>query len=113
MPYRALCALLLLVLSGSAWGGERGIASWYGPGFTGNRTACGNIYNEWAMVAAHKSLRCGTRVIVINLNNHRQVVVTIRDRGPFVRGRIIDLSHAAKNALGMGGTAPVLVVPLR
>lgn len=88
-----------------------GIASWYGPGFHGNRTATGEIYNQNAMTAAHKSLPFGTNVVVTNLNNGRSVVVRINDRGPFVRGRIIDLSAAAARVLGMmdSGVAPVKV----
>jgi rare lipoprotein A len=88
-----------------------GIASWYGPGFHGSRTATGEIYNQNAMTAAHKSLPFGTNVLVTNLNNGRTVVVRINDRGPFVRGRIIDLSAAAARVLGMmdSGVAPVKV----
>ncbi len=88
-----------------------GIASWYGPGFHGNRTATGEIYNQNAMTAAHKSLPFGTNVLVTNLNNGRSVVVRINDRGPFVRGRVIDLSAAAARVLGMmdSGVAPVKV----
>lgn len=84
-----LCAALISI--GAASAGERGIASWYGPGFHGHRTACGQIYNQYGITAAHKTLRCGTKVKVINLANNRSVIVTITDRGPFVRGRIIDL----------------------
>jgi rare lipoprotein A len=88
-----------------------GIASWYGPGFNGNRTATGEIYNQNAMTAAHKTLPFGTQVVVTNLNNGRSVVVRINDRGPFVRGRVIDLSAAAARMLGMmqSGIAPVRV----
>lgn len=88
-----------------------GIASWYGPGFHGNRTAAGERYNQNAMTAAHKSLPFGTRVVVTNLNNGRSVVVRINDRGPFIRGRVIDLSAAAARMLGMmqSGIAPVRV----
>lgn len=88
-----------------------GIASWYGPGFHGNLTATGERYNQNAMTAAHKSLPFGTSVLVTNLNNGRSVVVRINDRGPFVRGRIIDLSAAAARVLGMmdSGVAPVKV----
>ncbi|HAA30195.1 MAG TPA: septal ring lytic transglycosylase RlpA family protein [Cyanobacteria bacterium UBA8553] len=88
-----------------------GIASWYGPGFHGNRTAAGERYNQNAMTAAHKTLPFGTRVVVTNLNNGRSVVVRINDRGPFIRGRVIDLSAAAARMLGMmqSGIAPVKV----
>ncbi|MBW4576531.1 MAG: septal ring lytic transglycosylase RlpA family protein [Aphanothece sp. CMT-3BRIN-NPC111] len=86
-----------------------GIASWYGSGFNGNRSASGEIFNQNAMTAAHRSLPFGTRVRVTNLNNNRSVVVRINDRGPFIRGRVIDLSAAAARVLGMTntGVAPV------
>lgn len=111
MAYAVFAVAMLVALGAGA--NERGLASWYGPGFHGRETACGQRYNEWGLTAAHKTLRCGTKVRVINLANNRQVTVTITDRGPFVPGRIIDLSHGAKNAIGMGGTAKVLLVPLR
>jgi rare lipoprotein A len=89
----------------------RGWASWYGPGFHGNRSASGEVYNQNALTAAHRSLPFGTQVRVTNLNNGVSVVVRINDRGPFVRGRIIDLSAAAARVLGMmgSGVAPVSV----
>ncbi len=91
-----------------------GIASWYGPGFHGSRTASGEIYNMYKLTAAHKTLPLGTYVKVINLENGRSVVVKINDRGPFVKGRIIDLSYAAAKKLGMlkKGTALVKIVAL-
>jgi len=91
-----------------------GIASWYGPGFHGSRTASGEIYNMYKFTAAHKTLPLGTYVKVINLENGRSVVVKINDRGPFVPGRIIDLSYAAAKKLGMlkKGTAKVKIVAL-
>ncbi len=87
----------------------RGWASWYGPGFHGNRSASGERYNQNALTAAHRSLPFGTRVRVTNLNTGASVIVRINDRGPFVRGRIIDLSAAAARILGMmgSGVAPV------
>jgi len=86
-----------------------GLASWYGPGFHGNRSASGEIYNQNAMTAAHRSLPFGTYVQVTNMDNGRSVVVRINDRGPFVGGRVIDLSAAAARALGVTqtGVAPV------
>lgn len=95
---------------GRGWS-ERGIASWYGPGFDGRRTASGEVYDMWAMTAAHKRLPFGTVVEVTNRANGRRVEVRINDRGPFVRGRVIDLSRAAAEALDMvgNGTAPVTV----
>lgn len=86
-----------------------GIASWYGPGFHGNASASGERYNQNAMTAAHRNLPFGTKVQVTNLNNGRSVVVRINDRGPYVGGRVIDLSAAAARILGVmqTGTAPV------
>jgi rare lipoprotein A len=86
-----------------------GYASWYGPGFHGNRSASGEIYNQNAMTAAHRSLPFGTYVQVTNLDNGRSVVVRINDRGPYIGGRVIDLSAAAARALGVmsTGVAPV------
>ncbi len=78
-----------------------GVASWYGPGFQGRKTASGARFNMNALTAAHPSLPFGTQVRVTNVKNGRSVVVTINDRGPFARGRIIDLSKAAASRLGM------------
>ena len=77
-----------------------GIASWYGGRFHGRQTASGEVYNKHAYTAAHRTLPFGTRVRVINLENGRSVVLTVNDRGPFVRGRIIDVSQRAARALG-------------
>lgn len=86
-----------------------GMASWYGPGFNGNQSASGEIYNQNAMTAAHKTLPFGTRVQVTNLDNGRSTIVRINDRGPYVGGRVIDLSAAAARVLGVmqSGVAPV------
>ncbi len=93
---------------------EYGTASWYGRDFHGKRTSDGEIYDMYAMTAAHKTLPFNTYVKVTNLNNHREAVVRINDRGPFVGNRIIDLSYAAAKKLGMigTGTAPVKIVVL-
>jgi len=93
---------------------ERGIASWYGKKFHGRKTANGEIYNMYAMTAAHKTLPLGTHVRVYNLNNGKTIDVRINDRGPFVRGRIIDLSYEAARRMGLvgPGTAPVKIVAL-
>lgn len=90
---------------------QTGVASWYGPGFHGRRTASGEIYNQYDLTAAHQTLPLGSRVIVTNLENGRSVEVSINDRGPFVKGRIIDLSYAAARTLGMvrPGTIPVRI----
>jgi len=76
-----------------------GVASWYGPGFHGRTTANGEKYNQNALTAAHRKLPFGTRVKVVNLKNKKEVIVRINDRGPYVRGRVIDLSKAAANRL--------------
>lgn len=79
---------------------ETGIASWYGPGFDGNYTANGEIYDMNGISAAHKTLPFGTVVRVVELSTGRSVVVRINDRGPFIEGRIIDLSKGAAAELG-------------
>jgi len=81
--------------------GQQAVASWYGPGFHGNPTASGEIYNENALTAAHPTLPLGTPVEVTNLANGKSVWVRITDRGPYVRGRAIDLSRGAAQKLGM------------
>ncbi|MCC5656427.1 septal ring lytic transglycosylase RlpA family protein [Nostoc sp. XA010] len=87
----------------------RGIASFYGYDFSGNRTASGQRFNPEAMTAAHRSLPFGTQVRVTNTRNGRSVVLRINDRGPFIRGRVIDVSTGAARILGMmgSGVAPV------
>lgn len=88
---------------------QSGQASWYGPGFAGNRTANGETYDPSQLTAAHRSLPFNTRVRVTNQRNGRSVVVRVNDRGPFVGGRVIDLSAAAADVIGMrgSGVAPV------
>jgi len=87
--------------------GERGIASWYGHPFHGRPTASGEIYNMYDITAAHKTLPFGTRVTVHDLENGHDVTVRINDRGPFIEGRIIDLSYASAQAMHMTGIAQV------
>jgi rare lipoprotein A len=109
----ATCATLLAVAAGCGLfrpapppivgGVQVGVASWYGPGFDGNRTANGEIYDQYELTAAHPSLPLGTRAMVTNLDNGRAVEVRINDRGPFVGGRAIDLSYGAARALRMVG----------
>lgn len=78
---------------------EQGKCSWYGPGFHGRKTASGERFNTNAMTAAHKTLPLGSEVEVTNVRNGRTIRVRINDRGPFIKGRIIDLSYAAAKAL--------------
>jgi rare lipoprotein A len=91
---------------------QHGQASWYGPGFHGRKTASGERFDQHQLTAAHRKLPLGTRATVTNLGNGRTVEVEINDRGPYVGGRIIDLSKAAARKLGMehSGTAKVRVV---
>jgi rare lipoprotein A len=89
--------------SGPVSGVERGTASWYGPGFNGHRTANGERYNMRELTAAHQSIPFGSLVEVRNLENGHAVVVRINDRGPFARGRVIDLSYAAAREVGVFG----------
>lgn len=90
---------------------QTGMASWYGTKFQGKRTSSGEPYDLYSMTAAHKHLPLPTYVSVKNLQNNREIVVKVNDRGPFVNDRIIDLSYAAAKKLGIFevGTAPVCV----
>lgn len=117
-------ALLALLLGGCAserfarpetGSRQRGMASWYGPQFHGKPTASGVIYDMHGLSAAHKQLPLGTEIEVVNLDNGRRVNVQINDRGPFVRGRILDLSLGAAKKLGMveAGLARVEIRVLR
>lgn len=93
---------------------ERGKASWYGKQFHGKKTANGEVYDMYAMTAAHKILPMNTMLLVRNLENGRQTVVRVNDRGPFVRGRIIDLSYRAARELGMvnKGVASIEIIAM-
>lgn len=114
------CGLSLVAALGgcSTFGGsgasESGKASYYGNRHHGLKTASGERFDQHALTAAHRSLPFGTRVRVTNLNNDRSVVVRINDRGPFVRGRIIDVSRAAAQRLDMlrAGVVPVRIETL-
>ena len=94
---------------------EKGRASWYGKKFHGRKTSNGETYNMYAMTAAHKTLPMNTWVRVENLENGKQIKVRVNDRGPFVSGRIIDLSYTGAKQIGMvgPGTARVRVLPAR
>lgn len=114
-----VAASLVLSCGGPRTGGSRATGksmgaktvSWYGPGFHGKRTASGEIYNMNAFTCAHKELPFGSRLRIVNPENRRSIVVTVNDRGPFVRGRDIDLSRAAAIKLDIvkDGTARVKV----
>lgn len=88
---------------------QTGLASWYGPGFHGKTTSSREIYNMYDMTAAHRNLPFETYVMVTNLNNGKSIIVRINDRGPFIKGIIIDLSYAAAKMLDMIGEGVVRV----
>jgi rare lipoprotein A len=110
-PFYTVFGKRYYVLSSSAAYVERGVASWYGPGFHKVRTSTGEQYDMYGMTAAHKTLPLPAYVSVTNLQNGRSVVVRVNDRGPFVGNRIIDLSYTAASRLDMlrNGTAMVEV----
>ena len=91
---------------------QTGAASWYGPGFHGKRTANGERFNTHALTAAHKTLPFGTQLRVTNERTGRSVVVRINDRGPYAHGRVIDLSKAAAEAVGILGVGTVTLAKL-
>ncbi len=101
-------APLILLLSTPA---NAELASWYGPGFHGKRTANGEIFNKYGYTAAHRSLPFGTRVRVSY--NGKSVIVRINDRGPFIKGRSIDLSEAAAEKIGCKGVCRVKLTIIR
>ncbi|WP_414474259.1 septal ring lytic transglycosylase RlpA family protein [Microvirga sp. M2] len=91
---------------------QSGRASWYGPGFHGRRTASGETFNTNDLTAAHRTLPFGTRVRVVNKRTGKSVVVRINDRGPYAHGRVIDLSRASAQAIGLTGVASVTVAEI-
>ena len=103
----ATAVLLLICLSACAT--RTGVASWYGPRFHGRTTANGERYNMLGLTAAHRTLPFGTYVRVTNLANGRDLVVRINDRGPFVKGRILDLSYTAAKILDISKTGTMQV----
>lgn len=115
--FLAVCCLLALGGCASLGPGDTntGKASYYHDRHQGMRTASGEPYNRQALTAAHRTLPFGSQVRVTNLNNSRSVVVRVNDRGPFVRGRIIDVSRAAAERLDMlrAGVVPVRIEVLR
>lgn len=93
MPFTTGCSLIGFQENG-------GLASYYGPGFHGRRTANGEIFNQYAQTAAHRELPFGTWLKVTNLNNDRSTCVRINDRGPYVSGRVLDVSQGVAARLG-------------
>lgn len=93
---------------------QEGVASWYGPGFHGRLTSSREIFDQYGFTAAHRTLPLGTWALVTNKENGRTVKVYVNDRGPYINGRVIDLSYAAAAAIDMvhDGTAPVRIVIL-
>ena len=90
----------------------KGVASWYGPGFHGKKTANGERFNTNDLTAAHKTLPFGTKLRVTNERTGKSVVVRINDRGPYAHGRVIDLSKAAAEAVGLSDIAQVTLAAL-
>ncbi|MEM9171168.1 MAG: septal ring lytic transglycosylase RlpA family protein [Pseudomonadota bacterium] len=113
-PFYEVYGKRYFVLETAAGYREQGIASWYGPKFHGKRTSSGETYDMYAYSAAHKTLPLPSWVRVTNINNGREILLRVNDRGPFVDDRIIDLSYAAAQALDVitDGTAPVIVEAL-
>ena len=110
LQFFTLCAVLLsppAAMATEGRGVQTGIASVYA--YAGSRTASGETARPRGLTAAHRTLPFGTKVMVINNRNGRSVVVRINDRGPFIKGRIIDLTPSAAQVLGFSGLAPVTV----
>jgi peptidoglycan lytic transglycosylase len=105
----AICGASMLLAFSPLAHAQLGMASIY----SGGRTASGEHTSAGSLTAAYRTLPFGTRVRVVNRRNGRSVIVRINDRGPFVRGRIIDLTRAGAHALGFSGTTPVQVERLR
>jgi rare lipoprotein A len=114
LKFRSICLLaavaqlLPLAVSSAGAAGQSGVASVYSTE-SGSRTASGARLNPGALTAAHRSYPFGSQIRVTNRHNGRSVVVTVNDRGPFVRGRIVDVTPAAARALGFSGLVPVTV----
>lgn len=113
MKLKSLFVVLTLLISANTLASETCVASFYGvgDGFQGKKTASGVRFDTHKLMAAHRTLKFGSKVLVKNLSNGKSTHVVILDRGPFAQKtkRCIDLSYAAKNAIGMGGTAPVSI----
>jgi rare lipoprotein A len=109
LNHRSLFFVIAIILPANDALAEGGVASVYSIG-GGHRTASGQRLNPGALTAAHRSLPFGTKVLVSNRRNGRSVILTINDRGPFVRARIIDVTPAAARALGFSGLATVTIL---
>jgi rare lipoprotein A len=110
IPVAALLALCLVAPAIA----ETGRASWYGPGFHGRLTASGERFDQHAATCAHRTMRFGVKVRVLNLRTGKAAICRINDRGPFVAGRVIDVSRGVAARLGMlgAGVAPVRITPI-
>ncbi|MGI9308013.1 MAG: septal ring lytic transglycosylase RlpA family protein [Gammaproteobacteria bacterium] len=108
-PFYEVYGQRYLVMNTSEGYKERGVASWYGKKFHGRKTSNGEVYNMYAMTAAHKTLPLPTKVRVKNLRNGRSIVLRVNDRGPFVKNRLIDLSYAAAKQLDFVNAGTTLV----
>lgn len=108
----AACVSLAGAEAKASSGEQAGVASWYGPGFHGRRTANGERFDMNALTAAHRTLPLGTQVRVTNTRNGQSVVVRINDRGPYVGHRVIDLSKASAQAIGVSGLTKVSIARL-
>ena len=107
----ACCTVAFIAAGSSAARAESGIASIYS--YKGGRTASGESSQPGGLTAAHRTLPFGTRVQVTNRRNGRTVTVRINDRGPFIRGRVIDVTPAGARALGFSGITPVTIAAVR
>ncbi len=101
LVFAAAFSAAAVMASVSTASAQCGKASWYGPGFHGRTTANGERFNQGAMTAAHKSMRFGTKLRVTNKSNGKSVIVRINDRGPYIKGRFLDLSKGAAGKIGM------------
>ena len=106
------CLFFISLLTGCGYATRKGLASYYADSYEGKTTANGEIYRQGKITAAHKTLPFGTKVEVTNLSNNKSVVVRINDRGPYISGRIIDLTKAAAKEIDMVG-AGVAKVKIR
>jgi rare lipoprotein A len=116
LKYKLAAMLVLSPFAAQAVGGGLGVgtASYYSNEFAGRRTASGEIFNPKALTAAHRSAAFGSRIKVTHLGNGKEVIVRVNDRGPWTKGRIIDLSYAAAQKIGLhqSGTARVKLTPV-